>query len=373
MKLAFAHDYLLRFGGAERVLKELHVMYPEVPIFTLFCDPKVRAAHFPDADILTAWVDRVPFPRRLHRLSLPLLPLAVESLDFHEYDVVLSSSSAFIKGIVTRSHAKHICYCHTPPRFLWEDREAYSRHHIPFLMRPLRSPMLHVLRLWDQHAAQRVDQFLANSAYTAGRIQRYYQSPARVVFPPVDTSVHPCSDETRKRFSLPDEFFLFVGRLVWWKHPQLAVETFNRLGPPLLVVGSGPLVKKLRGAARKNIHILGWQSDQTVRELMHAATALIHPHIEDFGMTAVEAMAEGTPVVAFRRGGVVETVVESVSGEFFDDPDPIALADAVRRLREGGASGKYDRERIRTSAQRYARERFHEAIRQEIEVASAQK
>lgn len=368
VKLAFVHDYLLTYGGAERVLQALHEMYPTAPIYTLFCDERIRGDYFPGADIRTSYLDRIPFRKSFRRWLLPLLPNAVESFDLRDYDVVLSSTSAFAKGVITRAHARHICYCHTPPRFLWEDESSYRRAHVARILRPFLIPLTHLLRLWDQHAAQRVDTFSANSRYTKERIHRYYRRDAEVVYPPVDVAEHPTVQHTRDRFRLPEEFFLSVGRLVWWKYPDLAIETFNRLGLPLIVVGEGPLRKKLQNRSRRNIRFLGWQPDEIVRELMHAASALIHPQIEDFGMAAVEAMAEGAPVVAFRRGGVLETIQEGVSGEFFDDQDPVSLADAVRRLRERRrGEGEYARNVIRASVQRFSREQFRQTIRREIE------
>lgn len=368
MNIALVHDSLLRFGGAERVLQELHALYPEAPIFTVMADRVLVREHFGSADVRTSFLDRVPGLKRFHRLSLPLLPFAVESFDLRDYDVVLSSASGFTKGLITRAHTQHICYCHTPPRFLWEDRDASLAAHAPRSLRPFAAMALHGLRLWDQHAAQRVDYFLANSVYTKARIRRYYHKDALVVPPPVDLTTHPTQQKTRQRFSLPDEFFLYVGHLAWWKRVELAVETFNRLGLQLVVVGSGPLERRLLRRARGNIRFLGWQDDATVRELMAAARALVHPQTEDFGITAVEAMAEGTPVVAFRHGGAVETVQEGISGEFFEDADPIAFADAVRRLRERA----YDPVRIRASVAQYAPEHFREAIQRAVELASRQ-
>ena len=340
-------------------------MYPQAPIYVLFADPKLLAEHFPDAEVKVSFLNRFPFLRSSHRWSLPFLPFAVEAFDFRDYDVVISSASGFAKGVITRSRAVHVCYCHTPPRFLWEDRENYRRAHIPRPLSIFASPVLHVLRLWDQHAAQRVDYFLANSAYTAKRIARYYRRSAQVVVPPVDTTVHPLRLETRRRFGLPEEYFLLASRLVWWKRPDLAVLAFNHIDLPLVVMGSGPMEKKLKKTAHKNVRFLGWQSDALVREIMQGARALIHPQVEDFGMTIVEAMASGTPIVAYRDGGALETVEDGVSGVFFDDPDPIALADAVRRLREE----KFDSERIRASAQRYTLEQFRESIGKVVEGA----
>lgn len=360
MRIALAHDYLNRFGGAERVLKELHALYPDAPIYTLTADQKVVDEHFPAAEVRTSFVDRLPVS---HRTAFPLLPFAVESFDLRDFDVVLSSSSAFIKGLITRATTRHVSYCHTPPRYLWEDRLAYADRHLPRGMKALGKGALHLLRLWDQDSAHRVDSYVANSIYTRERLKRYYGTEAQIIHPPVDVGEHPMSSDRRQALGLPDEYFLLVGRITWWKRPELAVDAFSALGLPLFVVGEGPMKRALMRGAMGNVRFLGWQDDKTVRQLMHGAQALIHPSTEDFGITAVEAMAEGTPVVALAKGGALETVQEGVSGIFFEDADPLSLANAVRVLRERD----WDRTAIRQSAQQYAPDRFRNQIRVAVE------
>ncbi|MBI4134354.1 MAG: glycosyltransferase [Candidatus Terrybacteria bacterium] len=371
MRIALLHDYLLRFGGAERVLQELVAIYPDAPVYTLFSDRSVTARYFPTAEIRTSILDRIPLLRSLHRFSLPALPFAVEAMDFRDYDAIISSSSAFVKGVVTRSQTVHLAYCHTPPRFLWEDRETYRRAHLPSLSAYAAAPLLHFLRLWDQQAAQRPDVLIANSRYTAERLLRWYRRDARVVSPPVDLSVRPLSEAVRRRFALPDEYFLSVGRLARWKQPELTLETFHRLGLPLFVVGDGPLAPSLRRSARRNVRLLGSQPDEIIRELMEGARGFLHPQREDFRITLVDDIAQGTPVVVFRSGGAEETVSEKVAGEFFDDLDPIAFADAVRRLRERWRRGDFIKERIRATVERYAPEHFREAMTQLVREATA--
>jgi len=355
MRIAFAHDYLTRFGGAERVLHVLHEAYPTAPIFTLIARDDVVQRHFPNADIRTSFAQRFPFS---HRTALPLLPFAVESFDTSGYDVVFSATSAFMKGLVTRSNTRHISYVHTPPRYLWEDRSSYARHHIPRGARWMAHPMLHMLRLWDTAASKRADQHYANSHYTKERMQQYYGVTAEVMSPPVDITQHPLSDETARAYALPDEYFLLVSRLAWWKRPDIAIDAFSALGLPLLVVGDGPKANQLRKDANANVQFLGSLPDHQVRELMSGARALVHPSLEDFGITAVEAMAEGTPVIAYGQGGVLESVQDGVSGLFFEDPDPLSMANTVRLFRER----EWDNDATVAAAKPFSKEIFLESI-----------
>lgn len=361
MKIALAHDYLTRFGGAERVLQQLHGMYPQAPIFTLTATDQVTKRYFPDADIRTSFLQRLPFS---HRVLFPLLPFAVESLDVSDYDIVLSSSSALIKGLVTRTRTTHISYVHTPPRYLWEDRLEYARHHIPRgLGFPARAA-LHLLRVWDQQAATRVDHAIANSEYTRKRIERYYSAEADVITPPVDLTVHATPNVLRQSLRLPSEYFLLVSRLTWWKRAELVVDAFNALNLPLLIVGEGSQRRMLERRAGTSIRFMGNVTDTTVRQLMYGARALLHPSTEDFGITAVEAMAQGTPVISYREGGAMETVTPDVSGIFFDDAHPLAIANAVRLLRERD----WDRMQIQETVQGYGPERFREQIRDVVAI-----
>src|SRR3989344_5201764 len=337
-RIALVHEPLIRYGGAEQVLRVLHRLYPDAPIFTPYADRGVVDRFFTGATIRESFLAGIPMVRN-PRLVMPFLPLAFESFDLRDFDVVLSSSSAFSKGVVTRSYAKHISYVHTPPRFLWEDRQYYlDALRFPKIAHVVLVPMLHWLRTWDQHAAQRVDRFVANSHYTATRVKRYYQKESEVLYPPVDTTYHGYDDTIMRRlFSGGEPFYLVVARLTLHKRLDLAIETFSKFfsRTPLLVVGTGPHDQFLKQKAGYNVRFLGWQDEETIRAFMHAAEAFVMPNVEDFGIAAVEAMAEGTPVLAYRGGGARETVVEGVTGEFFDDPHPVSIADGIRRIREG--------------------------------------
>lgn len=371
MRLAFITEPLTRFGGAERVLLALHEIHPDAPIFTPYADRSVAGRFFPVADIRTSFLQRLPWRAFGPKALLPLLPVAIESFDLRDYDTVISSSSAFAKGVVTRSHARHISYIHTPPRFLWEDRHLYldalsSSSSLwslssswSWFVRLGAAPVLHWLRTWDQHTAHRVDSFLANSRYTAARIKKYWQKDADVLYPPVDTQSY-----GEKENPFPEKpYWLLVARLTPHKRVALAVQAFQRLPAlSLVVVGEGPEAKRLKVQAPQNAVFLPWQEEKRLRTLMAHAECFLMPQVEDFGIAAVEAMAEGTPALAYRGGGALETVREGETGEFFDDFDVFSLADGVRRIREGIRQGRYERAALQEHAQQFSADVFRRVV-----------
>ncbi|MDO8435259.1 MAG: glycosyltransferase [bacterium] len=322
MRIALVHDHLIQIGGGERVLQVLHRMFPEAPIFTLFYN-KDLAHYFPNADIRPSFLQRIPGALQHYQWFLPLMPLATESYDLREFDVVISSVSAFAKGIITRPDTVHICYCHTPTRYLWMESQSYvSDLKKPAFVKPFLPMLLSRLRQWDHAAAERVDVFIANSKSVQQRINKYYRKPSTVVYPPVPVAgIAPATG--------PGEFFLTGGRLVPYKRFDITIQAFNRLGWPLTIFGTGPILSELRNMARPNITFLGFVSDAERSELYKRSIAFIHPQEEDFGLTAVESMAAGRPVVALRRGGAVETVAPGISGTFFDTPSWESLYDTM--------------------------------------------
>ena len=360
MKLAFVTEPLTRFGGAERVLKVLHEMYPEAPVYTPYANDEVVARFFPAADIRTSFLHRFPWRALPNRALLPLLPIAIESFDLRDYDTVVSSSSAFAKGVVTRSHARHVAYIHAPPRFLWEDRHLYLRSlSWSLFLSPALAPLLHWLRTWDQYSAHRVDAFVANSRYTALRVKKYWGKESQVLYPPVDTQSYAGRDNPFSQ----QPYALLVSRLTPHKRVELALEAFHRLPAlSLVVAGEGPQEKWLKAQAPPNAVFLAWQDREKLRTLMAHAECFLMPQVEDFGIAAVEAMAEGTPVLAFRGGGALETVKEGEAGEFFDDHDAFSLADGIRRIREGVRQGRYQKEFLQQHAQQFSEERFRAKI-----------
>ena len=324
MKLALVHDWLNTLGGAERVLIELHKIFPDAPIYTLFYDKKFKAEHLLNAEVRPSYLQNFPLIKKHYKYAAVLMPSAVESFDLSDFDVVISSSAFFSKGLILRPKTKHICYCYSPTRQLWD------LHHIPYsIFHTPYSLAQHLLRLWDRQAADRVDEFVAISETVRSRIQKYYKKDAKVIYPPVPEL--PEGDPERP---MEKEYYLIVSRLFPHKNIDLAIDAFNKLGFELVIIGDGPARRELQATAGKNVRFLGRTDDETIATYYRHAKAFIMPQEEDFGLTPIEAMRFGVPTLALRKGGALETVKEGITGEFFDDPIPEALADGVRRLNE---------------------------------------
>lgn len=368
-KVALVHDFLVCQGGAEKVLRTLSDMFPEAPIYTLLYDQEKMRGMFSDRDVRPSFLQKFPgFLRKRYRFLLPFFPVAVEAFDLRDFDVVISSSGAWSKGIVTRLDTKHIAYVHSPMRYVWDYNEQYLREIGGGSMSIFKRMVLSYLRVWDREAADRPDFLIANSGYTRARIAKYYRRESVVVYPPVETKkmeVAGHSDagatENETFFGCKSgEYFLVVSRLTANKKADLVVEAFNKLGLPLIVVGEGDQSRKLREIAKENIRMIGWQNDETVAKLYRHARAFVFPAEDDFGMTIVEALGCGVPVIAYAKGGASEIVEEGVTGEFFRAQTPEILADGVRRFLEHG--GEYDTEAIRISADRFSREVFERSF-----------
>lgn len=351
MKIALAHDHLFQYGGAENILHEFSQLYPAAPIYTLIHDRQHRK-YFSDAQIIPSYLQRLPGSQYYFKYLLPLMPNAWERFDFSGYDVVLSSSSAFVKGIITSPKTLHISYCHSPTRYLWSDSLRYLQE-LP-LVEPLKSYLYHVLtrlRVWDQAAASRVDHFIANSHYIAERIQKYYRRSSTVIYPPVPTEQFHLNPKQ-------DNFFLIVSRLRPYKRVDIAIKAFNALRLPLYIIGSGEEMPRLRKLAKANISFLGELSDTERNRYLARCQALIHPQEEDFGITAVEAMASGRPVIAYHQGGACESVIDNVTGLFFDEQVWESLADTVIRFR----ANQFDPQQIRRHAEQFDSALFRQKI-----------
>jgi glycosyltransferase involved in cell wall biosynthesis len=322
MKIALVHDYLNQEGGAERVARVFCCTYPGSPLYTSVYDPACMDPFWRTVDVRTSFMQPLGPSLRVAKALLPLYPLAFEAFDFSAYDVVLSSSSTFAKGIITGPDTYHICYCHSPARFAWMYHDYVAQMTLGRIARTLLPAVVARLRVWDYAAAQRVDAFLANSHNTARRIAKFYRRAATVLHPPIDVSAfHP----TTRR----EPYFLVLARLQAYKRVDVAVEAFNRLRWPLLVVGTGPDAARLRAHAGPTVRFTGRVSDVQARHYMRSCQALIWPGDEDLGLTPLEVLASGRPVVAYRAGGAMETLVDGVTGTFFDRQTPEALVDAL--------------------------------------------
>lgn len=359
MKIALVHDYLIQDGGAERVFLSFHDLFPDAPIFTLFYEPSKTHPGFLNARVHTSSLDRLWFSRTHYQWYLALMPQAIESFDLSGFDVILSSSSTFAKGVIAPPDGTHLCYCHNATRFLWHDRHGYVNDlPQPRIIKQMLPLFLHGLRQWDQLAGQRPDLLLTNSQTSRERIQRYYRRDSLVVHPPVDVETIPFS-------TTPGLFWVAGGRLVGYKRFDLTVEAFNRLGLPLKIFGEGPEEKRLRDLAKPNIEWLGRVSDTVKHFLYRDAIAFLHPQIEDWGITAVEAMAAGRPVIAYDKGGARETVIDGVTGQFFHEQTADALEQTIRAF----DASRFSPSHIRSHAMQFSKQQFQDRIKTVVENA----
>ena len=353
MKVALVHDYLNQYGGAERVLETLTQIFPEAPIYTLFYDEKETGFAFQNKEIHTSFLQKLPLAKSHHRSFLMLMPMAVEQFDLSDYDLVVSDSASYAKGVITKPNTLHICYCHTPIRYAWDDSHKYIEEFgYPGFVKKTIPFFMNYIRLWDEQAAYRVDRFIANSSFVAKRIEKYYHRPSEIIYPPVKTNLFYTVKE-------PQEYFLMTGRFLPYKRFDLAIEAFNRLGWPLKIIGTGPEKKKLMKKAKDNIEFIGLVSDERLRHYYANCQAFIFPQEEDFGITAVEAMAAGRPVIAYKSGGALETVKENETGIFFENQNTGSLIEALDKF----SSMKFDSRKIKEHAEQFSQERFTEKIK----------
>ena len=346
-RVALVHDFLLDLRGAERVFAAICDAWPEADVFTAVYDERGTEGRFAARAPRTSFLQRVRPTSRTFRPLLPLYPHAIESLDLRGYTTVISSSSAWAHGVLVDPGATHVCYCHNPFRYAWTEREATLIARNP-LTRPALRLLLNRWRQWDWIAAQRVDRYVANSRLTAARVRRYFGREATVLHPPVELG--------RFHEAPVGAHYLVLAELMAHKRIDVAVRAFNALGLPLLVVGDGPELRRLRRMARRNVTFTGRIGDARVAELLARARALVVTATEEFGIAAVEALAAGRPVIAFGEGGVRESVAEGVTGTFFERCEPAALAEAVLRF----DPLTIDPRACRAAAERFGAERFRE-------------
>jgi glycosyltransferase involved in cell wall biosynthesis len=352
-RVAIVHDCLYTYAGAERVLEQLIEIFPDADLFGLFdFVPRAERGFLKGKTVTTTFIHRLPLARRHHRLFLPVMPLAIEQLDVSKYDIILSSSYLVAKGVPTRGDQLHICYCHTPIRCAWELQKQYL-HESGFsrgLPSAIARAIFHYIRSWDVRSANNVDVFVTNSRFVSRRVEKTYRRPSTVIYPPVDTD----------RFFVlgpKESFYLAVSRMVPYKRLDLIVGAFSQRMPHrrLIVVGQGPDLKKLRATAGPNVQLVGHVPPERLCQYMQRARAFVFAAEEDFGITPVESQACGTPVIAFGRGGVTESVIDGRTGVLFHEQSTDALVDAVARFE---SQSHWDPAAIRRNAERFSAEKF---------------
>ena len=353
-RVALVHDWLTGMRGGERALEALVDLVPDARIFTLLHDRGSVSAPIESRVAGSSFVGVLPWARRRYRQYLPLFPMAIEQLDLDPFDLVISTSHCAAKAVVTPGRARHLCYCFTPMRYAWDQFDVYFG---PARVGRLRSRLyglaLRRMARWDAETAGRVDRYVAISQHVAGRIRRYYNRAATVIYPPVDTEFF------RPNGSPPGPYFLIVSALVPYKRVDLAIHACAAAGVPLRIVGDGPERERLGAMAGPDVEFLGVRTDEQVRELYQGAAAMLLPGEEDFGIAPVEAQACGRPVIALSRGGARETVRHATSGWLVDEPTPEALAIAIRRVIEQPLAS----DAIRDDALRFSKRRYHDEMR----------
>lgn len=357
-KIAIVCDWLTVYAGAERVIYEMHQLFPKAPIYTTLYRPS-HCPLFKDATVKESKLSWIPGARRVHRIFFPFMPKIFERMDLSGYDIVISSNHAASKGILTKPETLHLSYCHSPVRYLWDHSHGYQKGFKKFLpLRWLYLPLLHRIRMWDRVAAERVDHYIANSHYVADRIKKYYGRDSEVIHPPVDLT----------RFTLKEkkeDYFLAVGRMIPYKRFDLVVKALSELDRPLKVVGTGPEWKRLKRMAGPKVEFLGNVADEDLERLYQNAKALIFPQLEDFGIVPLEAMACGTPVIAYGNGGALETVQDGVGGLHFKEQSVDSLKEAVLRFE----AKRWSPEKVHESVKSFDSSRFKSELRHSIEKA----
>jgi glycosyltransferase involved in cell wall biosynthesis len=350
LRVAIVHDFLNQHGGAENVVALFAEMFPGAPIYTSVYDAKRMPHRWRALDIRTSFMQRISPRLHIAKTLFPLYPFAFESFDLSEYDLVLSSTTAFAKGVITRPHTCHVCYCNTPSRFLWTTREYLRYESLPSAVKAVIPWMATPLRVWDYTAAQRVDFFIAGSYNAARRIRKYYRRESDVLQPPIDVAAFRLAES-------PSDYYLVLSRLQPYKRIDLAVEACTRLGVPLHVIGDGPDRARLERLAGPSVRFFGRVSDAEVRDQLASCRALLFPGEEDFGLTPLEAQASGRPVIAYGAGGALETVRDGKTGVHFRPQTAEALSRVLSSFED-----RFDPAAIRRHACRFDVALFKERL-----------
>lgn len=357
MKVAIVHYWLVNWRGGEKVIESLLELYPDAEIYTHVYDQNLTEGKLKNRIISTTFINKLPAAKKYYQKYLPLMPIALEQLDLRDYDLVISSESGPAKGVITSPGALHICYCHSPMRYVWDMYPDYIKS-AGVLTRWFMRPLIHYLKIWDRLSADRVDFFVANSAFVAQRINKFYRRDAEVIHPPVDMEEFEVNQEK-------SDFYLVLGQLTPYKKADLVVNAFQQNGKKLIVIGDGEQYQELKNNENENIKILGRQSWAECVLYLKKSKALIFPGVEDFGMVPVEAMASGTPVLAYGKGGALETVVEGTSGLLFYEQTTIALNDCIDRFES--SIDKFDPVKLREHAEKFSKNTFKKKFKAFVE------
>ncbi len=370
MKVALVYDRINKWGGAERVLLALHEIFPNAPLYTSVYNPEL-APWAKVFTVKTSFLQNFPYASSHHEMLATLMPIAFESFSFHEYDLVISVTSEAAKGIVTQSHTKHICICLTPTRYLWSGYDTYFPNK---LFKFLTRPIVQYLKKWDKIVAQRPDVYLAISTEVQKRIKKYYNRDSRILYPPITLSNHvPFQKKKRqiKNKQHAKQYFLVVSRLVPYKRIDIAVEACSLLQIPLKIVGSGSEERYLRSIAGPTVEFYNNLTDEELTTYYKECSAFLFPGIEDFGLTIIEAQQFGKPVIAYRGGGALETIIEGKTGEFFYPQTALGLTGALQKLLKKGILGDYSFsycESAKENVKRFSKERFKKELLEQIDI-----
>jgi len=344
-KIALVHYWLVGMRGGEKVVESLCRLFPHIDIYTLIYNKDKVSDLVSSKKIYTSFIQKMPFAKKKHQLYLPFMPVAVEQFDLSGYDIVISSESGVAKGVLTKPETCHICYCHSPMRYLWNMYFDYlNNEKIGCLKKNFIRWYFNYLRVWDLASSFRVDYFICNSNNVRKRILKYYNRDSAVIYPPVSVDGFKFSEKK-------EDFYLVISQLVSYKRIDIAVDAFNISGKNLIIIGDGPERKKLVKKAGKNIKFLGWQENEVLKEHYSNARAFIFPGEEDFGITPVEAQASGTPVIGYGKGGLLETVIDGVTGLFFEKQDALSLVEAIERFEK--IEHSLDRLKIRENSKKF--------------------